>query len=127
MAKTSVLSTLALISRLPVVFGHGGGPNQLLRYILTFVLMSVLESTYGSTHRVSMCQRQSLKTSFLPRAKAIIQDTHGLFVSNGCYAIPTLLIHQMLEVVETCIEGIPFVPNDEANSQARGLGNMVAF
>ena len=33
----------------------------------------------------------------------------------------------MLEVVETCIEGIPFVPNDEANSQARGLGNMVAF
>ena len=33
----------------------------------------------------------------------------------------------MLEVIETCIEGIPFVPNDEANSQARGLGNMVAF
>ena len=63
----------------------------------------------------------------LASRKAIIQDTHGLFVSNGCYALPTLLIHQMLEVVETCIEGIPFVPNDEANSQARGLGNMVAF
>ena len=63
----------------------------------------------------------------LASRKAIIQDTHGLFVSNGCYALPTLFIHQMLEVVETCIEGIPFVPNDEANSQARGLGNMVAF
>ena len=63
----------------------------------------------------------------LASRKAIIQDTHGLFVSNGCYALPTLLIHQMLEVVETCIEGIPFVPNDEANSQARGLGTMVAF
>ena len=63
----------------------------------------------------------------LASRKTIIQDTHSLFVTNGCYAIPTLLIHQMLEVVETCIEGIPFVPNDEANSQARGLGNMVAF
>ena len=63
----------------------------------------------------------------LASRKTIIQDTHSLFVTNGCYAIPTLLIHQMLEVVKTCIEGIPFVPNDEANSQARGLGNMVAF
>ena len=63
----------------------------------------------------------------LASRKAIIQDTHGLFVSNGCYALPTLLIHQMLEVVETCIQAIPFVPNDEANTQARGLGNMVAF
>ena len=63
----------------------------------------------------------------LASRKAIIQDTHGLFFCNGCYALPTLLIHQMVEVVETCIEGIPFVPNDEANSQARGLGNMVAF
>ena len=63
----------------------------------------------------------------LASRKAIIQDAHSFFFSNGCYALPTLLIHQMLEVIETCIEGIPFVPNDEANSQARGLGNMVAF
>ena len=60
----------------------------------------------------------------LASRKAIVQDTHGFFYSNGCYALPTFLIHQMLEVIETCIEGIPFVPNDEANSQARGLGNM---
>ena len=32
-----------------------------------------------------------------------------------------------LKSVETCIEGIPFVSNAEANTQARGLGNMVAF
>ena len=59
--------------------------------------------------------------------KAILSDTSNLLVTNGCYAISTLLIHQMLEVVETCIEGIPFVSNAEANTQARGLGNMVAF
>ena len=63
----------------------------------------------------------------LASRKAILPDTNSLLVTNGCYSIPTLLIHQMLEVVETCIEGIPFVSNDEANIQARGLGNMVAF
>ena len=63
----------------------------------------------------------------LASRKAILQDTNSLLVTNGCYSIPTLYIHQMLEVVETCIEGIPFVPSDEANCQARGLGNMVAF
>ena len=63
----------------------------------------------------------------LASRKAILQDTNSLLVTNGCYSIPTLLIHQMLEVVETCVEGIPFVSNDEANCQARGLGNMVAF
>ena len=52
----------------------------------------------------------------LASRKAVIQDTHSLFVTNGCYAIL-----QMLEVVETCMKLIPFVPNDEANSQARGL------
>ena len=63
----------------------------------------------------------------LASRKAILPDTNSLLVTNGCYSIPTLLIHQVLEVVETCIEGIPFVSNDEANIQARGLGNMVAF
>ena len=31
------------------------------------------------------------------------------------------------EVVDACVEGIPFVPMDDANMQARGLGSMVAF
>ena len=33
----------------------------------------------------------------------------------------------MLEVIDRCIEGIPYVPLDDANAQVRGLGNMVAF
>ena len=31
------------------------------------------------------------------------------------------------EVIDACVEGIPFVPLDEAKMQARGLGSMVAF
>ena len=81
--------------------------------------MSVLESTYGSTPQCVNVPKDIVEDLILASRKAIIQDTHGLFFCNGCYALPTLLIHQMLEVVETCIEGIPFVPNDEANSQAQ--------
>ena len=36
-------------------------------------------------------------------------------------------IQQMLEIIDTCYVGISYVHCDEANSQARGLGNMVAF
>ena len=36
-------------------------------------------------------------------------------------------MQEMLEVIDRCIEGIPYVPLDDANAQARGLGNMVAF
>ena len=46
---------------------------------------------------------------------------------NGCYALPRMRVQEMLEVIDRCIEGIPYVPLDEANAQARGLGNMVAF
>ena len=33
----------------------------------------------------------------------------------------------MLEVIDTLIEGVPYVPVDEVNVQARGLGSTVAF
>ena len=33
----------------------------------------------------------------------------------------------MLEVIDALIEGVPYVPVDEVNVQARGLGSMVAF
>ena len=46
---------------------------------------------------------------------------------NGCYALPRMRVQEMLEVIDRCIEGIPYVPMDDANAQARGLGNMVAF
>ena len=46
---------------------------------------------------------------------------------NGCYAFPRMRVQDMLEVIDGCIEGIPYVPVDYADAQARGLGNMVAF
>ena len=47
---------------------------------------------------------------------------------NGCYALPRMRVQEMLEVIDRCIEGIPYVPMDEAMHRLyRGLGNMVAF
>ena len=46
---------------------------------------------------------------------------------NGCYSLPRMRVQEMLEVIDRSIEGIPYVPMDEANVQARGLGSMVAF
>ena len=47
--------------------------------------------------------------------------------SMGAMALPRMRVQEMLEVIDRCIEGIPYVPLDDANAQARGLGNMVAF
>ena len=43
---------------------------------------------------------------------------------NGCYALPRMRVQEMLEVIDRCIEGIPYVPLDEANAQARGWERM---
>ena len=51
----------------------------------------------------------------------------NIYARNGCYALPRMRVQEMLEVIDRCIEGIPYVPLDDANAQARGLGNMVAF
>eukprot|EP00434_Breviolum_minutum_P037644 symbB.v1.2.033388.t1/scaffold4123.1/size58836/8 len=58
---------------------------------------------------------------------AVIADLDLYQQVNGCYALPRMRVQEMLEVIDRCIEGIPYVPLDEANAQARGLGNMVAF
>ena len=58
---------------------------------------------------------------------AVISDTSSLTLTGGSVAISALHIHQMLEIIDTCYTGIPYVKTDEANEQARGLGNMVAF
>ena len=52
---------------------------------------------------------------------------HSLQMVNGCYAMPRALVQNLIEVIGACVEGIPFVPVDEANMPARGLGSMVAF
>ncbi len=41
--------------------------------------------------------------------------------------MPRALARSLIEVIDACVKGIPFVPLDEANMQARGLGSMVAF
>ena len=58
---------------------------------------------------------------------AVISSTDSLQLVNGCYAMPRALVQNLIEVIDACVEGIPFVPVDEANLQARGLGSMVAF
>ena len=58
---------------------------------------------------------------------SVIVDLELYQQINGCYALPQMKVQEMLEVIDCCIEGIPYVPLDEANAQARGLGNMVAF
>ena len=57
----------------------------------------------------------------------VIADLEVYQQVNGCYALPRMLVQEMLEVIDRCIEGIPYVPMDDANAQARGLGSMVAF
>ena len=58
---------------------------------------------------------------------AIVATPSAFQTVNGCYALPRILVQEMIEVVDSSIEGIPYVPTDGANSQARGLGSMVAF
>ena len=58
---------------------------------------------------------------------AVISPTDSLQLVNGCYAMLRALVQTLIEVIDACVEGIPFVPLDEANMQARGLGSMVAF
>ena len=58
---------------------------------------------------------------------SVISSADSLQLVNGCYAMPRALVQTLIEVIDACVEGIPFVPLDEANMQARGLGSMVAF
>ena len=62
-----------------------------------------------------------------PSRSAILSSTDSLQQVNGCYAMPRVLVQSLIEVIDACVEGIPFVPMDDANMQARGLGSMVAF
>ena len=58
---------------------------------------------------------------------AVLSSTDALRTINGCFAMPRALARSLIEVIDACVKGIPFVPLDEANMQARGLGSMVAF
>ena len=58
---------------------------------------------------------------------SVLSSTETLQTVNGCFSMPRSLVQSLVEVIDACVEGIPYVPLDEANMQARGLGSMVAF
>ena len=58
---------------------------------------------------------------------AILQDISRLVSSQGSVAVPQIYIQEMFDVINNYTAGIPFVPSDSTNEQARGLGSMVAF
>ena len=57
---------------------------------------------------------------------SVLSSTETLQTVNGCFSMPRTLVQSLVEVIDACVEGIPYVPLDEANMQARGLGSMVA-
>ena len=62
------------------------------------------------------------------RSKGVVlADTGELTASGNAFVLPRLKLHDMLEVIDTLHTGSGYLPVDEANAQARGIGNMVAF
>ena len=58
---------------------------------------------------------------------AVLCSLNGLVLSRGSVSLPRVHLQEMLEVIESFSTKVPYVPCDEANAQARGLGSMVAF
>ena len=55
---------------------------------------------------------------------AVIDD---LPTSQWVLCSSRMRVQEILKVIDRCIEGIPYVPLDDAYAQAKGPGNMVAF
>ena len=58
---------------------------------------------------------------------AVIQSVESLALVNGSIAMSRLHIQEMFAVIDEYVGGIPYLPCDPVDSQARGIGNMVAF
>jgi len=58
---------------------------------------------------------------------AVLSTLDSLPVVNGAISVPRSSIQDMFTVIDDYIAGIPYLPNDPVDTQARGLGNMVAF
>ena len=62
------------------------------------------------------------------RSKGVVlADTGELTACGNAFVLPRLKLHDMLEVIDALHTGSGYLPVDEANAQARGIGNMVAF
>ena len=58
---------------------------------------------------------------------AVLPTVDSLPVINGAISVPRSTIQDMFTVIDDYIVGIPYLPSDPVDTQARGLGNMVAF
>ena len=58
---------------------------------------------------------------------AVIQTVESLATTNGSCAISRLQLQDMFTVIDEYVDGIPYLPCNSVDSQARGIGNMVAF
>ena len=62
------------------------------------------------------------------RSKGVVlADTGELTACGNAFVLPRLKLYDMLEVIDTLHSGSGYLPIDETNAQARGIGNMVAF
>ena len=58
---------------------------------------------------------------------AVISTLDSLPIVNGAISVPRSSIQDMFTVIDDYIAGIPYLPSDPVDTQARGFGNMVAF
>ena len=58
---------------------------------------------------------------------AVISTLDSFPVVNGAISVPRSSIQDMFTVIDDYIAGIPYLPCDPVDTQARGFGNMVAF
>ena len=68
-----------------------------------------------------------LKDLILHSKGAVIPTVDSLPVLNGAISVSRAAIQDMFTVIDDYIAGIPYLPSDPVDTQARGLGNMVAF
>ena len=57
----------------------------------------------------------------------MISTLESFPVVNGAISVPRSSIQDMFTVIDDYIAGIPYLPCDPVDTQARGFGNMVAF
>ena len=58
---------------------------------------------------------------------AVISTLDSFPIVNGAVSVPRSSIQDMFTVIDDYIAGIPYLPCDPVDTQARGFGNMVAF
>ena len=107
--------------------GHGGKRNLTPRQNET-VAPAYLARKYlgGQSQYVNV--PKEVAQDLIHRSKGVVlSDTGELTACGNAFVLPRLKLHDMLEVIDTLHKGGGYLPVDEANAQARGIGNMVAF